>query len=68
MREHLGRLDPHNADALDEACELLLRAVLGGGLIHAGGSGHSLAMVLEGFFRAGGLACVQPLHAPGSHR
>ncbi len=64
MREHLGRLDPHNADALDEACELLLRAVLGGGLIHAGGSGHSLAMVLEGFFRAGGLACVQPLHAP----
>jgi uncharacterized phosphosugar-binding protein len=37
----------------------------GGGLLYLGGSGHSLAMVLEGFFRAGGLACVYPLYRPG---
>jgi uncharacterized phosphosugar-binding protein len=64
MQEHLGRLEPHNAEALAQARDLLLGTVLGGGLIHAGGSGHSLAMVLEGFFRAGGLACVQPLYTP----
>lgn len=64
MQEHLGRLEPHNADALERATGILLDGVLGGGLVHVGGSGHSLAMVLEGFFRAGGLACVQPLYAP----
>lgn len=64
MTEHLERVERHNADALDEACELMLRAVTGGGLVYAGGSGHSLAMVLEGFFRAGGLACVYPLYDP----
>jgi uncharacterized phosphosugar-binding protein len=64
MKEHLDRVERHNADALDRASELLLGAVTSGGLVHAGGSGHSLAMVLEGFFRAGGLACVHPLYTP----
>jgi uncharacterized phosphosugar-binding protein len=64
MREHLERVERHNADALDRACDLVLGTVTGGGLVYAGGSGHSLAMVLEGFFRAGGLACVHPLYAP----
>lgn len=57
-------MERHNADLLDHACDLLLGAVTGGGLVYAGGSGHSLAMVLEGFFRAGGLACVYPLYSP----
>ncbi|MGI5231278.1 sugar isomerase domain-containing protein [Actinoallomurus sp. CA-142502] len=64
MQEHLDLVERHNADALDQAAGLLLPAVTGGGLVHVGGSGHSLAMVLEGFFRAGGLACVHPLYAP----
>lgn len=64
MTEHLERVKRHNSDALDAACEPMLRAVTGGGLVYAGGSGHSLAMVLEGFYRAGGLACVYPLYAP----
>ena len=64
MREHLDRVERHNADALDRAAGILLPAATGGGLVYAGGSGHSLAMVLEGFFRAGGLACVHPLYTP----
>src|SRR3954454_14149250 len=64
MKEHLDRVERHNADALDRASELLLGPVTSGGLVYAGGSGHSLAMVLEGFFRAGGLACVHPLYTP----
>jgi uncharacterized phosphosugar-binding protein len=59
MHEHLERLD-----ALGQARDLILESVLGGGLLYVGGSGHSLAMVLEGFFRAGGLACVHPLYTP----
>lgn len=64
MRVHLDRVERHNAEALDRACALLLDTVVGGGLLYLGGSGHSLAMVLEGFFRAGGLACVHPLYHP----
>ena len=64
MNEHLELLRPHNEAALGRARDLLLDGVLGGGLVYAGGSGHSLGMVLEGFFRAGGLACVHPLYSP----
>jgi uncharacterized phosphosugar-binding protein len=64
MTEHLQRVERASAGALDAACERLLGAVTGGGLVYAGGSGHSLAMVLEAFYRAGGLACVYPLYAP----
>lgn len=64
MTTHLDRAGRHNSGVLDQACDLMLGAVTGGGLVHVGGSGHSLAMVLEGFFRAGGLACVRPLYAP----
>jgi uncharacterized phosphosugar-binding protein len=64
MREHLGRAERYNADAIEHACELLLASVTSGGLVYTGGSGHSLALVLEGFFRAGGLACVHPLYTP----
>src|SRR4051812_44842469 len=64
MTQHLELVERHNADTLDAACELMLGTIRGGGLVYTGGSGHSLAMVLESFFRAGGLACVHPLYTP----
>lgn len=64
MRAHLERVERHNSDALERAAGMALDVVRGGGLLYLGGSGHSLAMVLEGFFRAGGLACVYPLYRP----
>ncbi|WP_433191304.1 sugar isomerase domain-containing protein [Actinoallomurus sp. CA-150999] len=64
MRAHLDRVERHNAKALNRACGLVLDTVTGDGLLYLGGSGHSLGMVLEGFFRAGGLACVYPLYRP----
>jgi uncharacterized phosphosugar-binding protein len=39
----------------------MLEAVAADGLIHVTGTGHSTALVLEGFYRAGGLACVNPV-------
>ncbi|WP_375000248.1 sugar isomerase domain-containing protein [Aeromicrobium sp. CTD01-1L150] len=49
---------------LQDASRLLLDTVRADGLIWVAGAGHSLAMVCETFYRAGGLACVRPLWHP----
>jgi uncharacterized phosphosugar-binding protein len=43
----------------------LLEVIRGDGLVYAAGTGHSMALVLETFYRAGGLACVYPLYHAG---
>jgi uncharacterized phosphosugar-binding protein len=62
---HLSRVEREQAGVLDQAARLCWEAVRGGGLIHVGGAGHSLALVLETFYRAGGLAAVNPIWHPG---
>jgi uncharacterized phosphosugar-binding protein len=64
-RHHLEQVEHHNAATLDVVADLAYRVVTGGHRIHVSGSGHSVALVLEAFFRAGGLACVNPLYHPG---
>lgn len=63
-REHLRRVEEHNADAVEVVAGRMLDAVRADRLIHTAGAGHSLAMVMESFYRAGGLACVRPLLHP----
>lgn len=60
----LLRLETAQAGALDRAAQLLWEAVTEDRLIHVGGAGHSIALVLETFYRAGGLACVNPVWHP----
>jgi uncharacterized phosphosugar-binding protein len=64
MRDHLVKAETANSERLDAAAELLAGRAAAGGLVYVGGSGHSLGMVMEGFYRAGGLACVYPLYDP----
>lgn len=64
-REHLLRVEEHNAEAIATGADRMLDAVRADRLIHTAGAGHSLAMVMESFYRAGGLACVRPLLHPG---
>ena len=64
MRSHLEKVEQTNAETLDRVAEMMLDVVRRDGLIHVGGTGHSCALMLEGFYRAGGLACVQPLYHP----
>lgn len=64
-REHLRRVEEHNADTVETIAGRMLDAVRADRLIHTAGAGHSLAMVMESFYRAGGLACVRPLLHPG---
>lgn len=60
----LFRLEREQAGALDQASQLLWEAVTAGRLVHVGGAGHSIGLVLETFYRAGGLACVNPVWHP----
>ncbi|RBQ21889.1 hypothetical protein DP939_04230 [Spongiactinospora rosea] len=61
VRGLLDDLDATSGAAIGEAAALLLGSIEAGGVIHAGGAGHSLAMVFETFYRAGGLAPVRPM-------
>jgi len=51
-----------------EACARAAQAVVSAGqadaLVYVAGAGHSLAAVMETFYRPGGLACVRPLWDP----
>ncbi|MFD2416769.1 SIS domain-containing protein [Amycolatopsis pigmentata] len=63
VRELLDELDAREAD-IGRAASLVLDSIEAGGIVHAAGAGHSLAMVCETFYRAGGLAPVRPLWEP----
>lgn len=64
MREHLALAESHNEAALNLAADALYETIAADGLIHVAGTGHSAALVLETFYRAGGLACVKPIYDP----
>ena len=64
IREHLEIVEGMNTDEVDAVAALMLKVIRSGGLIYTAGTGHSLAMVMESFYRAGGLACVRPLYHP----
>lgn len=51
----------YNQEAIDAVARLIVATHQASGLVYTAGSGHSLALVLETYFRAGGLAIVRPL-------
>lgn len=64
VRSLLDDLDSTSGGAAGDAAALLLDAIEAGGIVHVAGAGHSLAMVFETFYRAGGLAAVRPIWDP----
>jgi uncharacterized phosphosugar-binding protein len=65
MTGHLEAAASRNDTALDEVASHMLEVIRSGGRIHVTGTGHSSALVLETFYRAGGLACINPITHPG---
>lgn len=63
VRTLLDAIDARDTE-LKRAARLVLESVRRDGIVHAAGSGHSLVMVCETFYRAGGLAAVRPLWDP----
>jgi uncharacterized phosphosugar-binding protein len=61
MRRHLLDIEQRNDAVLDAVSEKMHATIAADGLVFTTGTGHSLAMVLETYYRAGGLACVRPV-------
>lgn len=57
----LTEIDAEQGPAIHDAAELVARAVSAGGLVHVFGTGHSHLLAEELFYRAGGLAQVNPI-------
>lgn len=55
------RVVQDNAQEITASAQTIADSAAQGGLLYAAGAGHSLAAVMETFFRAGGLAFVRPL-------
>lgn len=61
----LQRLQDTQLDKIEQAAELIAQAVAEGHTLYAWGGPHSSLPVQDIFWRAGGLALVNPLYAPG---
>lgn len=65
LQRILERIKTEQRGAILEAARIVAAAIRGGGIVHAFGSGHSHMLAEEAFYRAGGLAPVNPvLDAP----
>jgi uncharacterized phosphosugar-binding protein len=63
-RDHLERIEQANAATIAAVAERVAATIEADGVLYPAGTGHSLALVLETFYRAGGLANVRPVHHP----
>jgi len=57
----LNRVLREERENIDRASDLMVQALLGDGYIYIFGTGHSMMMALEMFYRAGGLVRVYPI-------
>lgn len=64
LTRHLTLVLDESAAEVQAAAEVIVEAGRTGHLVHAAGAGHSVAGVVETFFRAGGLAHIRPLWHP----
>jgi uncharacterized phosphosugar-binding protein len=61
LHDVLRRIEAEEADNIRSAAAIVARALAAGGLVHAFGTGHSHMIAEEGFFRAGGIAALNPI-------
>ncbi len=61
---YVSEVAERNRAAIRSTAEAIARTAEAGGLVRPAGAGHSMAAVLETFFRAGGLAFVRPIWHP----
>src|SRR6266536_4093127 len=57
----LERIKSEQADKIKRAGQLVAAALSAGGVIHTFGTGHSHLIADEAFFRAGGIAAINPI-------
>lgn len=59
--ELIGKAADSQAGKLEEAAGRIADSIADGGVVHCFGTGHSHMFAEEVFYRAGGLACVNPI-------
>jgi uncharacterized phosphosugar-binding protein len=64
LAEYVDLVASRNRAEIRRTAEAIVATASAGGLVRPTGAGHSLAAVLETFFRAGGLAFVRPVWHP----
>lgn len=64
LKKNLDAILARNADAIRTAAVRITDCLAGGGVVHLFGSGHSHLPAEEAFYRAGGLAPVNPILDP----
>lgn len=65
IEEILEKIRKEERDNFAKTAELISEAVEGDNLIHVFGTGgHSVMAAMEVFYRAGGLACINPIFPP----
>jgi uncharacterized phosphosugar-binding protein len=64
LGEYVDLVGSRNRAEIERAARAIAATAAAGGLVRPTGAGHSLAAVLETFFRAGGLAFVRPIWHP----
>lgn len=58
----LAKIAETQQEAIQKAAKVIADHISGGGILYLLGSGHSLAVAMEAFHRAGGLAPVDVIH------
>lgn len=61
LQSVLERIGREQAENIRQAGNLVADALAGGGIIHTFGTGHSHIIAEDAFFRAGGIAAVNPI-------
>ncbi len=64
LGDYVDLVGSRNRAEIERAARAIAATAAAGGLVRPTGAGHSLAAVLETFFRAGGLAFVRPIWHP----
>lgn len=65
VTELLQKIHTTQTASIAKAAQVKAKAIIDGRLLHYFGCGHSLMLCEEVFFRAGGLACTNPIFDPG---
>jgi len=61
LRQKLETVQSQETEAIVHAAESLADAIAGGGLVYVFGCGHSAALTMDLFYRAGGLMLIHPI-------
>ena len=62
LQENISKMAESEHGVIVEVAEAVAKSVMGGGLLHMFGCGHSHLAVSEGFYRAGGFVPVNPIY------